>query len=187
MGILTANIIHRIEEQQRLGNLMKELNEQGITNYEFWDGVHDVRSTYAGINKAHKQIVKAAKNNNLDKVLIFENDIKFTDKGAFDYYISNEPEDYDIYLGSIFLGQIRNGIAERFTALTCYIVHSRFYDTFLSVPDDMHLDHALAGLGKYVVCEPFICTQYNGWSYNSQKHCNYDIIFENKKLYRNIA
>lgn len=180
---MVLNIIHKPERTDRYAKLMNELSNQNISDYRFWDGIH-AETVQKGVNLAHKQIVRYAKEMQLSKVLISEDDLKFTDNGAFEYYLNNEPNNYDLYLASIFLGKIVNGIAERFTALTLYMVAERFYDTFLSTPDHLHIDHALAGLGRYVVCEPFICTQHNGHSDNTGKYQNYDILFENRKLYK---
>ena len=180
---MIPNIIHKTERTERKENLLRELKEQGIESYNIWEGVYSPNSTMEGINLAHKQIVEWAKNERLEKVLIFEDDIKFTDKGAWKYFLNNEPKEYDIYLGGIYLGVINEGLVSAFTALHCYVVHSRFYDKFLSVKSDLHLDHALADGGKYIVCEPMIAVQYNGWSDNSAAVCNYDNIISQRKLF----
>lgn len=184
MAVVIPNIIHCSHHLERKKKLLKELATQGIESYNIWEGVYGKKSMVANINAAHKQIIQWAKDNGETKVLIFEDDIKFCDEGAFQYYLDNEPDDYDIYLGGIYLGQIKDRIVKQFTALHCYMVHERFYDTFLNAPDDRHIDHALTGAGKYVVCDPMIAVQYDGWSDNSQKYCNYQIILESKNLYR---
>lgn len=177
------NIIHhRID---RMDRLKKELEGQGIVKYNLWDGVWSERTVVKNINLAHKQIVQWAKDEGLPKVLIFEDDIFFCDKGAFDYYLQNEPTDYDIYLGGIYLGVIKDNLVKAFTGMHCYMVHERFYDTFLSTPTEIHVDHSLKDLGKYIVCDPFIAIQHNGWSDNSKKHCDYTFMFENRNLYKN--
>lgn len=181
---MTANIIHKDDRPERIEPLMKQLSEQGINHFRLWDGIH-ARTVVEGVNLAHKQIIQNAKDYGLEKVLVFEDDIEFFGKGAFDYYLKHEPDEYDIYLGGIYLGKIVNGVAMYFTAMHCYMVHSRFYNTFLSVPNDMHIDHALAGLGLYVVCDPFICRQSNGHSSNTGKYENYDILFNNRNIYKN--
>lgn len=182
MGIL-VNIIHNRDYPKRKEILLKELESQNITNYQLWDAVHDVNSVEAGINKAHKQIVKWAKEEGLKEVYIFEDDIKFLGKGAWQYYLKNKPKKFDLYLGGIYLGKIENGITEKFTALHCYCVHEKFYDIFLNTDSDVHLDGALQGLGKYYVCEPFICIQHNGYSQNSKRYENFDSLWGNRKLY----
>lgn len=181
---LTPNVINI--RPDRVPRLLDEFKRQGIKDYNLWDGIYDRKTVQENINCAHKQIVEWAKEECLSKVLIMEDDISFTDTKAFDYYLQNEPSDYDIYLGGIYLGIIKNGVVDAFTGMHCYIVHERFYDTFLSTPTKMHVDHSLKGLGKYIVCDPFIAVQFNGWSDNSQKYCNYDVLLENRKLYKNI-
>lgn len=181
---MKPNIIHNRAKNERYIILMNELATQGIVDYEIWDAVHDV-TVIKSINLAHKQIVKWAKENNQPSVLIFEDDIKFTDTTAFEYYLRNIPEDYDIYLGGYFLGEVKDVLLHEFTALHCYMVHERFYDIFLGTKDDIHLDQALAGLGKYVPCQPIVAIQHNGWSDNARQYCNFDRIFQSKILYKN--
>lgn len=181
---MRANIIHNKSQTQRYATLMQELEAQGINDYEIWAAVRE-STVIKGINLAHKQIVRSAKENNEQAVLIFEDDIKFTDNGAFNYYISNIPKSYDIYLGGYFLGIETDGKLKEFTALHCYMVHERFYDTFLNTKDSIHLDQALSGLGEFIPCNPIVAIQHNGWSFNSRQHCNFDKLFENRILFKN--
>lgn len=168
---------------ERLPHLLNELITQGISDNELWEGIF-LPSVKKSINLAHKQIVEYAKLADWDEVAIAEDDIRFTHTNSWNYFLSNKPEDFDIYLGMIYLGEIdENNIVENFTGLTLYIVSKRFYDTFLSVPEDEHLDRALGGLGKFVVCYPFVAKQYNGFSSNTGKVENYDKLLENRKFY----
>lgn len=183
MESIIPNIIHNPDRLDRLTILKKELENQGIEHYRLWDSIHDETSVVKGINLAHKQIVQFAKDEGLEEVLIWEDDIKFYSNKGFEYYLKNKPTDYDIYLGGIFLGEIKEGKVDRFTALHCYIVHNRFYDTFLNTPDNIHLDAALADVGKYVVCEPMVCAQHNGYSQNSNNYCNFDVILSQRTWY----
>lgn len=152
---------------ERLPRLHQELETQQITNYQFWDGIH-LPSIKESINLAHKQIIQWAKIAEFPDVVVAEDDIKFSRPGAWQYFLSQRPKDYDIFLGGIFTGDIdQNNEVKYFTGLTLYSVHSRFYDTFLTTPDGEHLDRVLEGLGKFVVCSPFVCTQHDGISSNS--------------------
>ena len=152
---------------ERVPRLMQELETQEITNYALWDGIH-LPSIKESINEAHKQIVRYAKLAEFGEVIIAEDDVKFSRPGAWQYFLSQKPKDYDIFLGGIFLGDPdENGIVKDFTGMTLYSVHNRFYDTFLSIPADDHIDRALANSGKFVVCSPFVVTQYDGISSNS--------------------
>jgi len=181
----SINIIHLSVRVDRMKILENELEMQGIDNVNIWEGIYHPKSIMKSISLAHKQIIKWAKETGLKTVTVFEDDIKFTDKGAWDYYVDNEPLDYDIYLGGIYLGTIKNSIANSWTAAHCYTVHERFYDVFLKSDEDKHIDTALAGLGKYVVCEPMIAVQYNGVSNNTNQYCNFDSIINSRKLFKN--
>lgn len=166
---------------------MKELKQQGINEYDFWDGIWDIYSVQRGINQAHKEIVHWAKLKRLPEILIMEDDIRFCGEGAFNHYLQNIPEYYDIYLGGIYLGDLdEQNRTREFSGLHCYMVHSRFYDTFLSVPDDEHIDRALSNLGEFYVSYPFTSIQYNGKSSNTKKEENYDQLLVGRQLYNNF-
>ena len=173
--------------QERLVRLLNELESNNINNFELWEGTVDQYSTKRGINKSHKQIVEYAKLAKWDEVLIMEDDVRFCGKDAFNYFLDNKPQDFDIYLSGIYLGEILpDNSVKSFSGLHCYIVHSKFYDTFLSTPDDEHIDRALANLGTYKVCNPFAAVQYNGFSSNTKKEENYDELLKSRSLYNNF-
>jgi hypothetical protein len=171
----------RIERRE---SLLKELQSNGIDDYELWDSVHDVKSIVATINKSHKQIVEYAMLAGFDSVTVAEDDIRFTHSNSWKYYLSQIPKDYDIFLGMAYMDWPNNdGTLRSFTGLTIYTVNSRFYETFLSVPDNEHLDRALSGLGKYIVCKPFVAKQANGFSSNTGKEENYDSLLASREFY----
>ena len=78
-----------------------KLFEQNIDNYKIWEGVKDEKNPKKGIAKAHKQIIRWARDQNLPSVMIAEDDIKYRAIGAFEYFIKKEPKEYDLYLGGI--------------------------------------------------------------------------------------
>lgn len=164
---------------------MKELETQGIPDYKLWDGVYDsFRKPKENISLAHKQIVEYANVAEWEMVCIGEDDLKFFAPGAWQYFINNIPSDFDLYLGSVYLGELSaDNTVHSFAGLTLYIVHSRFYDTFLSSNPQEHLDRTLAGKGKYVVCNPFVVEQYDGWSSNTGKEEKYGKLMEGRKLF----
>lgn len=174
---MTPNIIHTSRRMDRLILLKQELADQNIDDYKLWEGEVCDAATLFGIARSHKKIVRWAKENNLPECLIFENDIIFTAPGAFQFYLNNKPTDFDLYLGGIYWGVIQkdNTIFEGdFCALHCYIVHSRFYDAFLAVEEFGNIDRSLKGLGKYVVCNPFVALQRTGYSDNKKEWASYD-------------
>ncbi len=165
---------------------MDELSNQGIENYYLWDAVHDPKGTYQGINKAHKQIIQWAKENGLPYVTVAEDDLQFFDKGAYEYFLNNEPKDYDLYLGGIFLGEIDDdNETQKFTGLSLYKCNYTFFDYFLSAEENEHLDIALCAVGgKFVVSNPFVVKQHNGYSTNEKRYMNYNFMFENRPIFK---
>lgn len=168
---------------ERLPRLMKELEAQGIEDYELWDGIY-LPSVKASINAAHKQIVEYAQLAGWEEVCIAEDDLKFTHYNSWNYFLDKKPSDFDLYLSMVYLGQPdENNIVKDFTGMTMYVVKKKFYETFLSVDKDEHIDRALGGLGRYVVCDPFVALQYNGWSSNTGKNEVYDTLLRDRKFY----
>ncbi len=161
MNIPVLNIIHLPERIDRRELLDRELITQSITNFKIWNGIRNQQAVFAGISAAHKQIVRYAKTVRDKKVMIAEDDIRFTCHGAFQYFLDNEPEDYDLYLASIYMGTLKeDNTVHDFSGLTLYMVHERFYDTFLGINPMNHLDRALAGKGLFCVCNPFAAVQW---------------------------
>ncbi len=177
------HIINLRYREDRLKLLNNQLFEQNLVGC-LWPGILDLGNHKRGISKAHKQIVYHAKQQNLPSITIAEDDIKFTDLGAFDYYIKSEPADYDLYLGGIYFGnqKIDNSV-EEFAGLTLYKIKQKFYDTFLSINEERDLDRELSKKGKFLVCDPFVAIQHNGFSDNTKGHVNYDSLLINKKLF----
>lgn len=182
MELHIINLKHRSD---RLNLLKEELAFQEITNYKLWEGILDTQGPKAGIGKAHKQIVKWAKKLNLESIVTAEDDIIFTDKGAYNYFIEHTPLEYDLYLGGIYYGHIENDRSvPDFSGLTLYRIHQRFYDKFLSCDDLGDLDRQLAAKGKFIVCDPFVVKQRVGFSDNILKYIDYDPYLEGRKFFK---
>lgn len=161
---------------------MNELQSQNITDFMFWPSVHR-KTVKAGINAAHKQIVADAYEKDLPEVAIAEDDILFTSPNSWKYFLEKKPKEFDLYLSMVYLGDPdKDGIVKDFTGMTCYIVSKKFYPTFLTVPDDEHIDRALSGTGVFFVCHPFIAKQYNGFSANTGKSENYDQLLTGREF-----
>lgn len=178
-------VINMPNDTERLKRLVVELSNQGIDQYTIFPGIHDRRSVKAGINLAHKSVIEYAKEAGFEEVCVMEDDLKAchpTD--SWRYFLNQKPKYFDIYLSGIYMGEILPGnVVKNFCGFHCYIVHQRFYDTFLSTEEDAHIDQALAGLGKYVVCEPFAFVQYEGVSSNTGKFESYDRLLQGRSLY----
>jgi len=166
-------------------HLNKEVSEQGISPV-MWSGILDQVLPCRGISRAHKQIVMYAKDMALPWITIAEDDIKFFAPGAFDFYLQNKPEDFDLYLGNVFSGNIsEENTVHDFAGLTLYTVHQRFYDKFLTAREINNLDREMKTLGgRYVVCNPMVCTQYEGYTDNRKKVVtDYQKYFEGRSVF----
>jgi len=177
------NIIHNQYRPDRWDNLMHELNRQGITEYRIWPSVFD-SPICKGVSRAHKQIVQFAQDVGLPEVIIAEDDIKFPAEDGFKYFLKRKPEDFDLYLGGIYRGEIKDGKTDDFSGLHLYIIKQKFYDTFLSINEEKHLDTELKGKGDYHVCYPFAAIQYSGYSDVERAKTNFEGLLTDKLIYQ---
>jgi hypothetical protein len=161
----TLHIIHPKSRTDRYELLIKQLEEQGITDYRLWDNPigQSMKERRSLVNSGHRKIVQYAKDNKLPKIIIAENDLTFTDKGAWKYYLDNEPKDYDLYLGMVYIGEVKeNRLASEASGFTLYTIHERFYDRFLSTPPEQHIDRAITFFWdkyKFMLPPKFVCYQ----------------------------
>lgn len=163
---MTANIIHNIAETERYKLLCEQIDKQKIEAI-LWTAMlgYDAKTN---ISKAHKQIVRWAKEKGKKEVLIMEDDILFPAEDGFQYFLNKKPKEYDVYLGGIYLNNQKlkedGKIKFIFSALHCYIVHEKFYDTFLEIDEVQSLDNSLSklailGLADIKCCYPMAAVQ----------------------------
>lgn len=173
---------------KRYESLIEELRCQGITDFKIWEGFYEPDNTKQAIQKGHKKIISYAKENNLPRIIVSEDDIVFSSPKSYEYFISQIPEDYQLFCGLIYNGEVSdgrilNGMSGTHTLLC---VHESMYDFILSQPDDVHCDRHLGQYAyqfKYFVCEPMICYQRGGYSHNLRYEMFYHTYLEGKKLY----
>lgn len=176
----------------RLQQFHQQSIEQGF-GYRVWPGIFCRGNNKQGINLAHRQIVQYAKDNNLPYVCISEDDCRFMAPGAWRYFLENTPADFDIYLSMYYACDLVEGnrIMTLFSGMTMYIVHSRFYETFLSLPNDCHIDRDMLGRVadqyKFMVCDQVVCEQDGSKSDNT--HCtigSYRSYLVGRKIYGDV-
>lgn len=181
--MMYLNIIQLLHREDRLALLTSELAGQDLKAC-IWPGILDPEDPKKGISRAHKQVVAWAKQQQLSSIIIAEDDIRFTAPGAFDNFIKKRPADFDLYLGGIYYGKIKlDNTVEDFAGTMLYIIHERFYDTFLSVDEREHIDRVLAGKGRFVVCNPFVALQHDGYSDNKGCYMTYDSYLDDRQLF----
>ncbi len=184
---MTINILHLPDRADRYIHIMNQMAIQEA-DFVLHPGIRHIK-TFTGVSRAHKAIIKKAKEDRLPMCCVCEDDTEFSDPLSFKYFIDNIPDDWDLYMGCIYHGEIKpDNTVRDFSSLTLYIIHERFYDKFLSAPENIHLDRALAGLGKFVVCNPFVCKQIDGYSDNSKKETKYNEKYMGRrKFYRSAC
>lgn len=157
------------------------MERQKIQDYEIWPCLM-YSNVVSSINLSHKMIVRDAKERGLKRVAIAEDDLYFPSEDGWKYFLSNEPEYYDIYCAATYITPISNGMICGFHL---YMVHERFYDTFLSVRDDVHIDTAFNNIkGVYKFCYPFAALQRPGFSSNNMAQVNYNSILKPEDIYQ---
>ena len=178
-------ILYNDRRDERLEPLLYELYRQGIEEYKLFSPIFEgAKSIMHSISLSHKNIIRYAKDNLLESITVFEDDIMFPAKDGFAHYMSQMPESYDIYLGGCYNFRLKPGnIVDHFTATHCYTVHSKFYDTFLSVSEDVHIDTALNGLGTYVLCYPVVAIQRPGYSANNMGFADHNQMLKPEDIY----
>lgn len=169
-------------------NIIHQMLWQGITDYKLHRGFYDPINTKKAIHMGHKSIVLSAKEKGLKRCIIAEDDIVFTSKNSWNYFLSQIPKDYDLFCGLIYDGTVENGRILNGMSGThsLYCIHEKFYDFFLSQPDDNHIDRNLgmyAFLYNYIVCLPYVVIQRGGWSFNLRMNMWYDVYLVGKELY----
>lgn len=151
---MDLNIIHDNRFFERFGLLMYELERQGITDFKIWDAIIDRKTVVESINASHKMIVRWAKENNLKEVLIAEDDLMFPNQNGFKYFMDNKPEKYDVYIGGSYLIDNRikyekpNVKVPEWAGNQLVMISERYYDTFLNLPDETHIDSVQQSFGS---------------------------------------
>lgn len=159
--------------------------------FQVWDGMID-KPAFRGISKIHKRIVRYAKNRNFHRCIIMEDDCKFSHPNSLKYFLSTVPQEYDLYFGCVYQGEVgeNHRLLNGFSGvLTCYIVNSPFYDTFLKINSEAHLDNAIGEIAfsrKFYVSDPMICYQADGFSYNHSKQMHYGKYLDGRKLFTGL-
>jgi len=178
---MTLNIIYDERNYERYDPLMQTLSEQGITDFVLHPATVDVSSVVRSINLSHKKIVQQAKDSGLKECIIGEDDLMFTRPGAWQYFLDNKPKTFDIYLWGTYVMPLEQKIICGFQL---YIVHESFYDKFLSVNENLHIDSGISDMGgNFKFCYPFPALQRPSFSRNNSSVVDYNVILDKKDIY----
>lgn len=177
---MIVNILHCPDRKDRYELLLKEIEQQKF-EYRIWECVKEFPKPKQNISESHKMIIRFAKENNMEECCVMEDDAHFTAPNSIEYFLRKKPQDYDVYLGGIEWGRLNgDNTVDDFAGLNFYIIHQKFYDTFLSADRNKDIDRAIGRKGKFVVVNPFCVIQHETVSDNRRK-----VIHRNAKLYFN--
>lgn len=186
---MTLNIIHDNRRSERWEPLMQELFRQGIIDYKIWPPVEDTNNVIRSINLSHKQIVRDAKDRGLKETAIAEDDVFFPSLDGWKYFLRKKPPYYELYLGGCY-SPIKHGwdeapysYTQNPVGLHMYLIHERYYDTFLATDEMSHIDTAQESIA-IKVCYPMVALQRPGFSANNRDHVDYNTILKREDIYQ---
>jgi len=182
-------LIIRSREQRAL-SIIRQSKEQKFS-MRMWEG-EIFRGRFIdgriGISRSFKKIVKWAKERQLERVVIGEDDILFSYPGAWEYYLTNIPDSYDIYLGSIYAGDLSgNRVVNGYSGHSLITIHNRAYDFILSADENFHLDRwcgKFCSEKEFIVCDPYVVYQIKeGYSDNHNRLVSHEGYFNGVKFF----
>lgn len=186
---MKLHIIFDSRRQEKYEPLIQEMNRQGIEDFEIFPCIM-LPDVVSAINASFKMLIRYAKEQGLKEIAIAEDDLFFPASDGWQYFIKNKPDDYDIYVAGNYLINNPEEYAEplikvkEYVGNHCIIVNSRYYDKWLSIPDDRHCDTAHSGMGDFYVCFPFAALQRPGFSSNNKTEVNYNAILRPEWIYK---
>ncbi len=186
--MIVPNILYDDRRFEDFPMIVEEMKRQGITDYK-WANPVMCDNVVKSINLSQKLIVQKAKDAGEEMVCIMEQDIQFPSPNGWRYFLDNMPKEFDVYIGGTYL--MDNRIVweaplvkvKEWIGNHCIIIAKKYYDTFLSLPDDKHIDTENRGLGEFFVCYPFPALQRSGFSANNMCEVNYNSILQAKDIY----
>lgn len=193
----TILVIHDKKRTDRYNTLIQELRSQNIDPDDvIWiPAVHHAKPM-TGISRAHRSCIETAKQLGLDQVTILEDDILFTSPYSFRRYLDlfrDLPDDWDIFFAGAYSLIGKRRVSDKFVTandiagLQCYTVRARYYDTFLTAPDDYHVDRWLIpkGRAKAYVAYPMLAMQHDGYSDQQRRMLTLSGMHKNFDLFQN--
>jgi hypothetical protein len=160
------------DESKRFDELKLFLEDFHVP-YKIFPPVFD-KSNYIGIRKAHQNVVKWAKENNLRRVIIAEDDMMFSYRVRWENVINiinSLPKDFDIFLGGTHRLRVTERVTENlfrtdyFSTTHFYVLNNKFYDEFINNENPMSVDIWMSELGKNSYIHfPFLAFQRPSFS-----------------------
>lgn len=183
------NIIYDDRNFDRLPYLLEECERYGI-EYKIWAACIDKKTVLESITESFRQIIQWAKDEGLKEVMIGEDDLTFPCNGAWEYFLKNKPNDFDVYVGGSYLIDNRWEYkppvvkVNEWVGNHLIIVHEKYYDKWLASKPDGHIDTEQSGKGDFYVCFPYAALQRPAKSANcNNQMVNYNSIVPKEFIY----
>jgi hypothetical protein len=177
---MKIHIIHDSRRQERYEPLLMQLKDEGITEYELFPCLL-LPQIVESINASHKMLVSLAKENGMKEICIAEDDLQFAAKGAWQYFLDNKPTEFKLYTACNYLNR-EHPITKQIVGFHLYIIHESYYDDFLALPDDRHIDTAVEGIDIHV-CYPYAALQRAGFSWNNMGEVDYNTVLQPQDIF----
>lgn len=195
--MLHPYIIHNSKNIARFQGLKAQINEQNISELTILPAIM-LEDPVTGCAESHKSVIIRSKAQKLPFVTIFEDDIKFTCPGAWDFFnmVFEEylPKDWDIFVGGVYFSTELQDvpfndhvkrIPKKFSSTHCIVLRDTVYDHVLSCPAGKHFDEwlsQLCGSKNVYLCWPMPAIQSAGYSDIAGKEVDYSAMLKNFKL-----
>lgn len=183
------HIIFDERRSEKYDPLIMELRRQNISLFEIFPCIMKP-DVVSAINASFKMIIRVAKEQGLKEVCVCEDDLYFPHNHGWEYFLKNKPVNYDVYIAGNYLIDKPETFYPPLVKVSewvgnhCIIVHEKYYDTWLSIPDNLHCDTAHRGLGDFYVCYPFAALQRPGYSSNNKAVVNYNAALKPEWIYQ---
>ena len=177
---MKLHIIHDSRRQERYEPLLQQLKSEGITDYELFPCLI-LPQIVNSINASHKMIVEMAKSLGLRECCIAEDDLQFSSKGAWQYFLNNRPDVFKLYTACNYLNR-DHPTTKQIVGFHLYIIHESYYEDFLELPEDRHIDTAVNGI-DINVCYPYAALQRAGFSWNNMREVDYNTVLQPQDIY----
>jgi tRNA(His) 5'-end guanylyltransferase len=175
--------------------MTRELDSMYPNDWKVFDAIQ-LTPAKKGIAESFKQVIR--ENYKSDMVQVFEDDLLFTTSKArtiFEENFHRLPSDWDIYLAGSYISEHQKSQAiklsgllklKEFSSLHNVIFRNTCYDKILDYrfeDSKLNIDTYLSGCGLNVyVCDPQVCIQYNGYSYNQGKSIDLSHYYKNMNI-----
>ena len=184
---MVAYVVHFPHRTDREKLFLQEAADQNF-EFEFVEPIHNphagtsLRLTYQSIIKNHY---------NDEEIIMMEDDVKFCGHGAFQYFLNNKPDSFDVYLSGFYDGRMdkqTKKIIRSWSGTHCWIIRKQFYDTVLSCDDRAHIDRWMFMHSKDIFsCYPFAAIQHHTFSDVSKTNANHKWYIKDKLLFSHNA